>query len=1071
MKRFKKIISLTLSMALTATSLITPSLFTSAEDNVRKSADDSELAASSALGSTLMGLIDEQKSEDEGADGAGCYISGVQFDAASKTAAVSSVQNIDCCLTVGLYSDDGTVLLESKTVDITSDSKENYVTFTAELPEFYLVKAFLTDSLQRPLCKARAYEDGTQEIQTIKAATINDFDQSLVINLDESSETNFLVLNENAVKAVSDDTVNTLVSEDIENGVYTFDNIDDTVRGLESGDILCVQPSEDDMIAVVVDSAVIDGDSAEITADSEKASQIFDFIKIEADSTGAEPTVDMSGATEGVVAVDDPGEDFFKEYEDKINSADEVSDAENDDTVSAADEASLESTSLKSTNLRGGFGDIDVGGSDEVSQSFSIGLNLATQDRDGFDLSMSSSITFSAEISFTFYHDTVFFGADYNYLDFRIEQSTEEGFSIELGFGDDIKEILKKAPKNDDINIGRLSIPLGPTGLDVAFEIKLVYSIKGALTFTETKSSVSGITYSTDEGWNEVKEDSDPEVSAKAEGEFSIGIEIGVSLEVFEGVVSAGASVTFGITISASVESHNGSDIYPTVNAITSDKTDDNLHLCAWCIDGDITFDLDISIEASILFDLFGTELSLFKYSVNIGDFFWNKHDYFGLGECPNQFSKVTVNVVDENGRRVSGADVSIGSASLKTDSNGKAVFYVRDGANETITAKFGGDTSTLQIAVRGNALNKTISVIDDVSGKASASTKFEGHTYQIFESGLVWADAESYCESLGGHLAVITSAEEQAAIEELLAYGTKNSYWIGAENSKGSWEWVTGEDFEYTNWASNQPDNAGRENALMIYTAVNPMNRAGSGFGTWNDLKDDCTCGKEEFFGTNNFGFVCEWEDSDDAAVVTTTTVTTTTTAAVTTTTVNIDDIVYRAAAKPVTVDGVTSFTFDTAVPGTEYLLAACTNADDVFGSLVYIDQRTADEDGSVTFTFAEPTSEVTYVFVGDLGRGDYCRTSGDLDIENEVCTICGHAVSDIIASAGILTGDVNGDSYVDSSDAALILREYALVQAEEAATFTEVMMIVADYNDDGAIDSSDSALILKAYADSQAG
>ena len=66
---------------------------------------------------------------------------------------------------------------------------------------------------------------------------------------------------------------------------------------------------------------------------------------------------------------------------------------------------------------------------------------------------------------------------------------------------------------------------------------------------------------------------------------------------------------------------------------------------------------------------------------------------------------------------------------------------------------------------------------------------------------------------------------------------------------------------------------------------------------------------------------------------------------------------------------------------------------------------------------------------------------------------------------------GDVNDDGAVDSSDAALILRQYADVQAGKAGSFTPEQIAAADFNNDEMVDSSDAALILKAYADAQAG
>ena len=65
---------------------------------------------------------------------------------------------------------------------------------------------------------------------------------------------------------------------------------------------------------------------------------------------------------------------------------------------------------------------------------------------------------------------------------------------------------------------------------------------------------------------------------------------------------------------------------------------------------------------------------------------------------------------------------------------------------------------------------------------------------------------------------------------------------------------------------------------------------------------------------------------------------------------------------------------------------------------------------------------------------------------------------------------GDVNSDGFVDSSDAAIVLREYAQVQAGKSEGFTPEQKAVADFNKDDLVDSSDAALILKAYAQAQA-
>lgn len=143
------------------------------------------------------------------------------------------------------------------------------------------------------------------------------------------------------------------------------------------------------------------------------------------------------------------------------------------------------------------------------------------------------------------------------------------------------------------------------------------------------------------------------------------------------------------------------------------------------------------------------------------------------------------------------------------------------------------------------------------------------GHRYQLFDESMSWTEAEAFCESVGGHLATITSTEEQARLEEILALGTKNSYWLGAsdKNHDGTWRWVTDEAFSYANWANNQPDSyLSTEDSLMVYREIDPMNKDNSGFGYWNDLTSDGTCEGDTFFGLNNLGFICEWEESDSS-------------------------------------------------------------------------------------------------------------------------------------------------------------------------------------------------------------
>lgn len=65
-----------------------------------------------------------------------------------------------------------------------------------------------------------------------------------------------------------------------------------------------------------------------------------------------------------------------------------------------------------------------------------------------------------------------------------------------------------------------------------------------------------------------------------------------------------------------------------------------------------------------------------------------------------------------------------------------------------------------------------------------------------------------------------------------------------------------------------------------------------------------------------------------------------------------------------------------------------------------------------------------------------------------------------------GNLLGDVNGDGKVDSSDASLVLAEYAQLSTGKNSVLSETAAKLADLNKDGKIDSSDASMILAYYS-----
>ncbi len=103
------------------------------------------------------------------------------------------------------------------------------------------------------------------------------------------------------------------------------------------------------------------------------------------------------------------------------------------------------------------------------------------------------------------------------------------------------------------------------------------------------------------------------------------------------------------------------------------------------------------------------------------------------------------------------------------------------------------------------------------------------------------WQDAESLAVSLGGHLATVRTAEEQAWVFDQFGSwgGPYRSLWIGLRrvSPDGNWGWVSGEPITYTHWLPGQPDNSPVTQGEDYVHMLNTANSFGHPGGYWNDL------------------------------------------------------------------------------------------------------------------------------------------------------------------------------------------------------------------------------------------
>ncbi len=145
---------------------------------------------------------------------------------------------------------------------------------------------------------------------------------------------------------------------------------------------------------------------------------------------------------------------------------------------------------------------------------------------------------------------------------------------------------------------------------------------------------------------------------------------------------------------------------------------------------------------------------------------------------------------------------------------------------------------------------------------------EFSNHYYQVVDQGLTWTEAQAYCEKLGGHLVTITSQQEQSFVETLIKDSPLNVYWIGLYFTEDFVEhWVTGETYEYSNWAS-QVGEPNHDLPGELYTHIYARDHIWSSplqtFGQWSDIRNDGVVqdtADVEFYLLKNSGFICEWD------------------------------------------------------------------------------------------------------------------------------------------------------------------------------------------------------------------
>ena len=272
------------------------------------------VSATNSFGQLLVNGIEGQNAD---ADGSTNRITNVTMN--GRTANVQYVLDGTADLMVAIYTDSTEEeMVASGTTEVSgsADNGAAQVSIVGDIPETYTIKAFLLDKTDHsPLSSAYMDVSHTQEIIDLDNATVNDFPEDRVINLDDQDNTNFAVVNkETTLLTYEDNTAgeNQLLSEDDTSLVYTFGNAGAEIRNLQPGDILTYEYAPGELLIARVQDITVNGDIVTIQGDDTlEPTDVFDILKIEefADSgelvhsdEGMDPAVTYLGMSTGVDA-------------------------------------------------------------------------------------------------------------------------------------------------------------------------------------------------------------------------------------------------------------------------------------------------------------------------------------------------------------------------------------------------------------------------------------------------------------------------------------------------------------------------------------------------------------------------------------------------------------------------------------------------------------------------------------------------------------------------------------------------------------------------------------------------
>ncbi len=552
MKFTKKLMSVFLVLAILGTTLIGSfSLPVSAKETQEQ---DNEIVATNSIGRVLSSVLEESGEET------GDLIHSVTVVDGVATMVFNTLTE-DATAVIGIFDETTDELLLSQEAELYIDDNSATMAFDiASLPEFFVVKAFLLDENLEPLCKAFVSNEYTESYQEFLSKTTDDFDENYVINLDENSNENFVVVSDGAV-VVTEAETNILISADEETGTYVFENIDEQITSLKPDDIFYFS-SEENIITIKVASVVIDGTTATVTEAEAEVEEVFDYIKIDETAVGTDEDYQKADIGEGVT--------YLGESEDEA-----------------------------STFISGSV-------NEEVSASYNFKVKYEFND----NTSIEGTISATTKIEIKIYYDAKLWGKDY-IESTMITTNTGKGSikfegKIEL---DNKKYYLAKVPLPVCVGVV-VNVDISPV-LEASASIEVAFSV----------TSKAGFIYSTTSGTQKINDKTcNYDFETEAEIQIKVGLKVEINTALIE-FIKIGVSAEVAIEAVGTVETSLGNndaikhDCLTCINGDINACSEIQLFL-------KLGFDdLNLEVTPVNLKVTLSTKLSDFYWSLGYGEF------------------------------------------------------------------------------------------------------------------------------------------------------------------------------------------------------------------------------------------------------------------------------------------------------------------------------------------------------------------------------------------------------------------------------------------------------------------